>query len=284
VRHVYLEVLMRRSISAITLVVLLVSTTPLLAQRVSQAQQAAQPQVVVPVRDPQAIILLHQCVSAIGGPQVLNGINDFTGTGTITYYWAGEEVNGSVTVKGGRPDQFRLDAQLPSGVRSWSVSNGQGKIKEPNGDETIIPFHGGINQGSLTLPYTWVRSELRDPLVSISAATQQLDNGRQVYLVHVWRNFTPKQDPTGNWTKWSARTYAIDATSFLIVGMQTTIRSSDSPVQEFRQDVLYSNFQQVNGVVVPFSITEKIGGQQTWAIQLSAIQFNTGLTEANFHF
>jgi hypothetical protein len=66
--------------------------------------------------------------------------------------------------------------------------------------------------------------------------------------------------------------------------MQTTIRSSDSPVQEFRQDVLYSNFQQVNGVVVPFSITEKISGQQTWAIQLNAIQFNTGLTEANFHF
>jgi hypothetical protein len=38
----------------------------------------------------------------------------------------------------------------------------------------------------------------------------------------------------------------------------------------------------VNGILVPFSINEQMGGQKTRDIQLTQISFNTGLQDAAF--
>jgi len=72
---------------------------------------AAQP----PQRDPQAMAILTQCLNAGGGAQTLAAIQDFTALGAITYSWAGQQVEGSVIVRGRGPGQFRLDAALPGG-------------------------------------------------------------------------------------------------------------------------------------------------------------------------
>lgn len=50
----------------------------------------------------------------------------------------------------------------------------------------------------------------------------------------------------------------------------------------FPEDVYFSNYQGVNGVMVPFSIMDTVNGQQPWAVHLSSMQFNTGLTDSDF--
>jgi outer membrane lipoprotein-sorting protein len=44
----------------------------------------------------------------------------------------------------------------------------------------------------------------------------------------------------------------------------------------------FSAYQAVNGVLVPFSVSEFVAGQQTMAIQLSHVTFNSGLTDSVF--
>ncbi len=68
-------------------------------------------------RDRQAISIINQTLAAGGGAALLSTIQDFTGTGSITYYWD-PQVNGSMTVKGRGLGQFRIDATLPNGRRT----------------------------------------------------------------------------------------------------------------------------------------------------------------------
>ena len=42
-------------------------------------------------KDPQALTILNASLNASGGLAAISSIQDFTGTGNITYYWAGEQ-------------------------------------------------------------------------------------------------------------------------------------------------------------------------------------------------
>ena len=96
-------------------------------------------------RDPQAVSLLTQSVNAAFGSTGLSTYRDFTATGTITYFWAGDQVLGSATVKGRGPAEFRIDASLPMGTRSYAVNYGVGALKDTDGTLKPIPFHNTVN-------------------------------------------------------------------------------------------------------------------------------------------
>src|SRR5487761_474089 len=92
-------------------------------------------------RDPQAVSVLTKCLTASGGAQAISAIQDFTATGNVTYFWAGEQVQGSVTVRGIGAGDFRLDANLPDGTRSWAATGLDGNVKDATGKTTNIPIY-----------------------------------------------------------------------------------------------------------------------------------------------
>ena len=60
--------------------------------------------------------ILTQSLKAAGGSAGLGSIQDFVASGAITYYWAGEPVQGPATVYGKGYAEFRLDADRKSVV------------------------------------------------------------------------------------------------------------------------------------------------------------------------
>src|ERR1700722_2251304 len=70
-------------------------------------------------RDPQAITILTQALNAAGGTSAVVGVPHYTATANVTYYWAGEQVEGTAVLKGRGTGQFRVDATLPDGMRCW---------------------------------------------------------------------------------------------------------------------------------------------------------------------
>jgi hypothetical protein len=248
------------------------------------AQQSVVSPSAAPVRDPQALAILTKCVVATGGAQVLGSLQDYTGKGNITYFWAGQEVSGSVTVQTARPDQFRLDANLAQGTRSWVISGGQGTVREADGKESPIPSFNGISLGSLTLPISTILQSLNDPSAAVSSLGQEEFAGAQVNRIRIQQALSPQFDPNGEWTHLSAREYLIDALTSRIVASRAVLHPNDSFTKQFTQVVSFSDYRQVNGIAVPFSIVETIGGQKTWAIQLNTVTFNTGLTDTDFQF
>jgi hypothetical protein len=122
--------------------------------------------------DSEAVAVLNQALAAGGASG--SSTQDFSVSGSITYYWAGKEVKGSVLVRGRGTDQFRLDAVLPDGTRSWAVSRGKGSVKEADGKNTAIHYFNALNGGALTNPLARIAALLKEGGVQISYLERSL--------------------------------------------------------------------------------------------------------------
>lgn len=99
---------------------------------------AGQTQQQPPVRDPQGISILEQVLTTAGGLPAIAAINDFSGSGTVTYFLK-EQAEGSVTIRGLGLHEFRLDASLSGGQQSWIVNGSAALLKDPSGNTTYLP-------------------------------------------------------------------------------------------------------------------------------------------------
>jgi hypothetical protein len=235
-------------------------------------------------RDPQAMSLLAQALNAAGGISAVTSVQDFSATGNITYFWASEPVSGPATVRGSGMSNLRLDAQLPDGSRSWLTTDMQGAVKDADGTIKNIQYANAVNLGSLIFPYIRIAVALSEPSYSISMGGSTVVNGRSALLIRVQQTFQIAADPTGDQAKWNTKAFAIDPQSFAVLETIDTMWSEDGRMLPISHEVLFSNLVTTNGLKVPFSVVEKLGGQQTWSLQLSAITFNTGIAASTFQF
>ena len=59
--------------------------------------------------DEKAVMVLSQSLTASGAGSAASPDHGFIATGTITYFWAGQRVQGAATIRARGHDQFRLD-------------------------------------------------------------------------------------------------------------------------------------------------------------------------------
>src|SRR6267154_545832 len=183
----------------------------------AQAQQGPQAAGVLQSgHDPQAVSVLNQALSVAGGAQVLGAISDFTGTGKITYYWGGQEIQGNVTVKGRGTGQFRLVASLPDGVQTLVVNNGEGFLTPSNGDVQPLQWHNAINFGSLTFPITHIAASLVDSSTAVSYVGLEAVASGQAHHIRLQRVPRTQNSLDLMLARLTARDYFIDATTFRV--------------------------------------------------------------------
>src|SRR3972149_5517149 len=104
-----------RFLRPLVLAFLLFGPLPIWAQEIS-VEQAKRPE---PIRDPQALTIIAQSLAVAGGEQAFSGLHDYTASGRIVSYRSkDDQVYGTVTLRGRETRQFRMDANLPLGVRS----------------------------------------------------------------------------------------------------------------------------------------------------------------------
>jgi len=236
-----------------------------------------QPSSPAPTGGPQAVAILTQVLANAGGQAVLASIQDFTGTGNITYSQP-TTITGTVMVRGTTQEQFRIDATLPAGVRSQAIANGVLTVKTESG--AVVPFEIQVPTcpGRIVLPYLFLVPALNNPDFTVSyKGTVDLD-GHSANQIEV-QEVIPGFSVVGKgFREYHTIEFFVDSSSFQILMMQDTV-----PQHLVRQTV-FSNYQTQNGVLVPFSISEQSGGLPTWTIQLNQITFNNGLQDSDFQF
>jgi len=244
----------------------------------------SQQSVVTTQRDPQALVLLTKSLNVTGGVAYIAAIHDFTATGTITYNWAGEAVPGSLTVYGKGLNEFRMDANVSSGTQSFILNGAEGALFPLNGPKTKLPFYSVMTAGSLTFPAARIANVLSDSTISVSYLGMHTWNGSQVCLVHV----APLLDPTFNLAAplsgLGEFDLYIDPTSYQPLGLSDKIWSNTDMTQPYLHEIVFSNYTATNGLSIPFTITERVSGQQTWSITLTSARFNSGLPDSLFEF
>jgi hypothetical protein len=233
-------------------------------------------------QDPQAVTILNQVLAEAGGAPALKAITDYKASGSINY----GNVQGTVVVEGLGTIDFRMDATLPTGMRSWAIHDGQTSVKTEKGmisqlfatspnvpSSDAFPYQTPLFPSSVAFPSRQLATLLGNPSFSISyKGTTQVD-GHSVHDIQVQRVSAGSVDPM---SKYHARELFIDSSTLQLVMTQDTV-----PKNTVHQ-IHYSNYTAVSGALVPFAITEQLGGQPTWTIQLSQIKFNSGLQDSAF--
>jgi hypothetical protein len=233
-------------------------------------------------RDTVGVAILTQALNASGVANRTNPIQDFVATGTITYFWAGEEVQGAATVRARGFDQFRLDASLPGGTRSWTVTRGAGTIKETDGSLVPVAGHNAVNLGVSTFPYFDILAALSDPLTVVSYVGLMGLNGRRVHQVRVQRRFPQEADPQGTASKLCTRDYFIDPLTGLLLKTLDMTHPPETLTEDLTHEIELGNYVPMQGVMVPTLVREKIIGQTIWELRLASVAFNAGLTDVDF--
>ena len=251
------------------------------------AADVAHPQSSSPSVEPgnelAARAIITEALSSVGGSAVA-GVKDFTGSGDITFYWAGKEVTGTAQVKARGTEQFRMDVNIPGGTRSWAVSHGTGALKDTGGKLSTIPPHNAIALGSLTFPYLQLIAVSNDKATRAEDLGDVAVQGRTFHKLFLHRDVNSKMGADNPVNHLLDAEYFFDPDTHLLSSVQNETHPVPTMTRNVLHEVQFSDYRSINGVMVPFLITERLGGQRTWTLQLSSIEFNTGLSESDFQF
>jgi hypothetical protein len=240
------------------------------------SRQAQVPSVPPATKDAQALAVVSQSLVAAGGSSIVTAITDYTATGDVTYYMdVDRNVQGNVTLRGKGLNQFRLDANLPSGMRSEAI-DGWTTIKAKDGSVHKLHTQSPLAPARLILPYLQLSAALNSRGLSLSYVGLVDVDGQPLHHIQVQRVVPGAPDRYKAISEYLTVNYFVDPSTFQIVMIQDV-----APEHRVRQ-VRYSDFRPVNGLVVPFSISERLGGQDTWIIHLSKITLNSGLQDSDF--
>lgn len=265
----------------------LLVAAPMSAQQPQSPQQTELPTTPAPApKDPQAVSVLNQALTIAGGVTSIRTITDYTATGNIIYNWNPEE-QGSVTVLGLGVDQIRMDANMARGIHSSTISAGRSSTKSEDGRVTqyppsypvpssdAYPYQPPMFPSSLIVPHMQLATVLSSPRYNISYKGIAQLGGNSVHDVVVQR-VRPGQTQPDSMAEYHTIEFFIDASTFQVIMTQ------DSVPQHVVRQIWYSDYKPVNGILIPFSISEQVGGQKSREIRLSQISFNTGLQDSAF--
>jgi hypothetical protein len=259
-----------------TFIGLLFLSFPILAQHIQQStvipEQSTAPPPPAP-RDPTAMSIVNQALAAAGGINAVSAIRDYSASGNITYHWQ-QDVQGTVNITALGQIAFRIDATMPTGVRSWAIDKGAYQTKNEQG--VVMPVRGQIPiiPGSLILPHLHLATALNAAFFRFSYQGLAQLGGRSVHDIQIVPWSSNAKNPA---VQSLAKDFFIDATTFQIVQTQDVISSTRAIHM-----VVYSDYRSQNGMLVPFAIDQAISGQPISSIRLSQISFNTGLQESRF--
>lgn len=240
--------------------------------------ELAVPQQQQPVRNPQGLSILEEVLTKAGGMPAIAAINDFSGAGTVTYYWK-EPAEGSATIRGLGLHEFRLDASLSGGERSWIVNGSSALLKGPDGSTTYLPSQNAVKPASTMFPLMQVVAALENTSTNVSYDGLVSHDGEQVYDIAIQEVL--QNDPAGALGKITKTHIYVNPQSMTVFAIEDRAYAQRG-VAEFPHELQFADYQSIDGIQVPLSITELISGQKTLSIQLSQMKFNTGLTSADF--
>jgi hypothetical protein len=232
----------------------------------------------LPSRDPNAVSILTSCLNS-AGILTAQPIGDFTATGTITFSWAGKSVSGLAIIQSKGTDQYRMDIALSSGVRTWLANHGTSTVIEADGSSSTTILDNTLNLGTFTYPLVNVVFLLSDPSVSVRSLGSTSVGGRSAFRIRLARNSNSGLH-SGSALSQSTLDVFVDAQTYSLLQAEDVVYPNAT--QPYVHDLYFSNYQPINGILVPMLVSENVANQATWTISIQSIAFNAGVPDSAF--
>jgi hypothetical protein len=226
-------------------------------------------------KDPTAVSVITQSLAAVGASSL--AISDSVVTGKISY----PDGTGGTYKMETKGSAIRQQVDLPQTSSISVTSDGQGFV-QTDGKRLTLPAH--ITKYST--PYYF-------PLLTRMAAAVTLPNASVVYtgvealdtgkVHHVVLSSLPLDGtPVDVETKSSEIHVFIDIQTFTVVKTQTFHFSPVTAMNRSLCETYYSDYRPVQGVSVPFHITEQLDTQPYLEIALTDVLVNSGVSPVDF--
>ena len=234
-----------------------------------------------PQSDPQAVSLASQSISVLTGG---NTISDATLTGTVSWTGGTTPQTGTITLLASGASESRINLALPGGTRTeirdastgvaegqWIAENGASGLFGPQNCATdavwFFPALGSLAAG---------------PGVVLAYVGQGSWNGEAVQHIQSYIYQSNSAGSSPNTQQLSVTDFYLDATTFLPVAVTFNAHPDDTASTNLTVEIDFSNYQVLNGIVVPMHIRRYLQGNMLLDITLSGASFNTGLPLSDF--
>lgn len=229
-----------------------------------------------PVRDPQAIAILKQSFTAMGGPYAAK-TQDFQLQGTLAEFETPSEPIGSFIAKS-RGFDFSMEVTIGSNTSNYRVWKGIGSTVS-NGTKKALPFHttAGLKLDLIPIFYRWTE------FLNSSAAVRYLGEtsleGKTYYLIEVE---SPPDTAPHHQNELGKTDVLIDETSFLVAAIRYSASDGFFPSARLQKETRYRDYSDQDGVLVPKTIVKCIGGQPVRVLRVASVQFDNGFPNSDF--
>jgi hypothetical protein len=225
------------------------------------------------------VSLINQALTAAGGAQAILAVKDYTATGSITYQTAHGDIPGKVKILGSGFSNFRLDATLPSGVRSEAVTP-KAHIEGANGVAAQVHAQPPMIPSRYLLPLLLLAPVVNSSGYRVTYVGLVQVNGQSAHDIQIQRVLGGGAAQNELLRQSTAIDFFINPTTYEVVMMRDILFMGIS--RHSVREVQYSDYKPQGGVQVPFSIGEQLDSCPIRQIQLDRIAFNSGLQDSDF--
>lgn len=226
-------------------------------------------------QDPQAVSILQQAVITMGKAVP----SDSSATGTIATEAGSLAEQGTVVIRTRGINQSSVQVQTPHG-RTVVYSQGQGS-HVANSAVSPISTELSLSSQAAEFPLPILAAALDNPDTAFKYVGLESINGVSAHHIQFWNSYSSATGSQGL----SGFTYKdvwIDATSYLPLRLSYVQRAAGGSEPRIPIDYFYSNYQNISGVLYPYSINRSFNGTPSETITIQQVAFNTGLSDSNF--
>ena len=233
-------------------------------------------------KDPAALneLKMHRSTSGAGP------LRDMEASGTMTFARESNTVEHRISLKTLGDNYYRLDVE-GAPYASIRVSPTGANIQNPG--KSPEAFHPeNILGGYLSL------ARMRDDLSSrtdismtqLGASTVDSVPTHEVLIYTALHRGMPlnsgrEGEPP---TPMVATNLYLSESSHLLIKASTIATAAGSSRSTLLVEDRFDDYRQVDGVLVPFKMTESVGGVAVFTMQLSDVKINQGISDDAFHF
>ncbi len=229
---------------------------------------------------PQALTTMHSAFQALAGNTT---VTDATLTGTAEWIAGSDDETGTVvlkTISGAN----RLDLSLSAGTRSEirsSTDNGPvGSWIGPDGVSHPVANHNLMTDAGWCPVFT-LASLTSSSNTVLTYVGQETRNGASVIHISASQQFpNPSGDSVSLMQHLTQVDIYVDPTTSLPVSYVFNSHPDNNALLDIPTEIRYSNYQKVEGALIPFHVQKYINNTLTLDLQFQIASLNTGLTAA----
>jgi hypothetical protein len=229
-------------------------------------------------RDGQAIRLLTQCAAAMGSPALDSAV---LATGKSIPAYA-EDPSAELVLKSKGETKMRWEMNSAGSQEAITLNSGRGRSTR-NGRGNALPAWQTKYTRQEHFPAMLCVSEFQRPNTDILYLGEETVGNTSAHHIKI------SVATNGKSQLWNATEAVIsefhiflDSKSFVVVKTMRYAFSPDAIENRSKLENYYSNYQSVNGTLMPFTITTFLDGQKLRVISFDHIQLDPVIGDGEF--